>query len=217
MTVSESLLQIAELTKQNLQILQVLNDSFYTKSNHLSTTVGEVTYTIPSYIALENKVNHVQDAFNNLVHAAKSGAAWFNFDGNSKEICVAGYQSAPSPINLKLPEHFETETRQIFKDMLTPQPYLKFDMSELPDDITQVRVKKVIPYNTTFRNILDTTDEAVRSMSWAELVQLRNSADIDFVPETDYLEYETIYDLPVRNCTRSGSYIIEEILTDQIT
>ncbi|MDE7346520.1 MAG: hypothetical protein K2N48_07245 [Muribaculaceae bacterium] len=217
MTVSESLLQIAELTKQNLQILQVLNDSFYTKSNHLSTTVGEVTYTIPSYIALENKVNHVQDAFNNLVHAAKSGEAWFNFDGNSREIKVIGYQQAPSPVDLKAPEYFETESRQLFKDMLTPQPYLGFDMSELPDDVTQVRVKKVIPYHTTLRNILDIGDEAMRAMTWAELISKRNSADKDFEPGKDYLEYESIYTLPIRNCTRSGSYVIEEILTDQIT
>ena len=219
MTVSESLLQIAELTKQNLQILQVLNDSFYTKSNHLSTTVGEVTYTIPSYIALENKVNHVQDAINNLIHAAKSGEAWFNFDGNSKEICVAGYQQAPSPINLKAPEYFEAESRQLFKDMLTPQPYLKFDMSELPDDVTQVLVKKVVPYNATLKNILKgyIQSDATHSMSWAEFVTARNSANISFNPDADYLEYDSVYTLPIRNCTRSGKYIIEEILTDQIT
>ena len=115
MTVSESLLQITELTKKNLQILQMINDSFYSKANHLSTIVGETSYTIPSYIALENKVNHLQDAFNNLVHASKSGEAWFNFDGNSKEINVRGYQSAPSPINLDVKTVFETEARRCLR------------------------------------------------------------------------------------------------------
>ena len=219
MTVSESLLQIAELTKQNLQILKVLNDSFYTKSNHLSTVVGDTTYTIPSYIALENKVNHVQDAINNLVHAAKSGEAWFNFDGNSKEIRVRGYQSAPSPVNLTPKTTFETETRQIFKDMLTPQPYLNFDMSRLPDDIHQVLVKKVIPYHSTLIALLrgENLEDATKPLSWADFQRILLSADREFVPGDDYLEYESVYELPVRNCTRSGQYVIEEVLTDQIT
>lgn len=219
MTVSESLLQIAELTKQNLQILKVLNDSFFTKSNHLSTVVGDVTYTIPSYIALENKVNHVQDAINNLVHAAKSGEAWFNFDGNSKEIMVRGYQSAPSPIDLTVKSTFEAEVRHMFKDMLTPQPYLNFDMSGLPDDIHQIRVKKIIPYNSALANMLTgkLKGEPSIQMTWPEMQQALLSATSEFLEGRDYLEYESVYELPVRNCTRSGSYIIEEVLTDQIT
>ena len=223
MTVSESLLQIAELTKQNLQILQVINDSFFTKSNHLSTVVGETTYVIPSYIALENKVNHLQDAFNNLIHAAKSGETWFNFDGNSKEILVRGYQSAPNPVELPLGNKFETEAKTLFKDMLTPCPYLNFDMSMLPDDINQVKVKKIIPYasdliNRILAQCTGLTDtEGTARLSWGDMCLIMGSGEKDYISGTDYLEYETVYDLPTRHCTRSGSYIIEEVLTDQIT
>lgn len=219
MTVTESLLQITELTKQNLQILRMLNDSFYTKSNHLSTTVGETTYVIPSYIALENKVNHLQDAFNNLVHAAKSGEAWFNFDGNSKEVLVRGYQSAPSPVKLEPKVEFGTEAKTIFKDLLTPQPFLNFDMSSLPDDITQVLVKKIIPYNSTLKTQFSGSilDSASVAMTWVEADSFLTSQDRAYIPGVDYLEYDTVYDLPIRHCTRSGAYIIEEVLTDQIT
>ena len=223
MTVSESLLQISELTKQNLQILQVINDAFFTKSNHLSTVVGETTYVIPSYIALENKVNHLQDAFNNLVHAAKSGETWFNFDGDSKEVLVRGYQSAPNPIDLKVSDNFETEARTLFKDMLTPSPYLNFDMTCLPDDINQVKVKKIIPYAADLKaRILAkcsglTGTQGSAKLSWGNMCLILGSGEVDYVPGRDYLEYETIYNLPTRHCTRSGSYIIEEVLTDQIT
>lgn len=223
MTVSESLLQIAELTKQNLQILQVINDSFFTKSNHLSTVVGETTYVIPSYIALENKVNHLQDAFNNLVHAAKSGETWFNFDGNSKEVLVRGYQSAPNPVQLVPTNKFETEAKTLFKDMLTPCPYLNFDMTMLPDDINQVKVKKIIPYASDLINRILAQCSSLRDtdgtakLSWGDMCLIMSSGEKDYIPGEDYLEYETVYDLPTRHCTRSGSYIIEEVLTDQIT
>jgi len=224
MTISESLLQIAELTKKNLQILEVLNNSFYTKSNHLSTVVGDTTYTIPSYIALENKVNHLQDAFNNLVHAAKSGEAWFNFNGNSKEVLVRGYQQAPNPIKLTNEGIFSAEVRSMFKDMLTPQPYLDFDMSVLPDDITQVVVKKVIPYKLPLLNQLKAQcpkiasgNAATEQLSWSSVVRCLGSGDPDYIAGVDYLEYETTYTLPIRRNTKSGTYVIEQVLDDQIT
>lgn len=225
MTVSESLLQITELTKQNLQILKMLNDSFYTKSNHLSTVVGETAYTIPSYIALENKVNHVQDAINNLIHASKSGQAWFNFDGNSKEILVRGFQSSPNPISLSNTNVFKAETKYAFKDMLTPQPYLDFDMFALPDDINKVVVKKIIPYNTNLQTMIlsqcpDMVDENIKAatgkLDWSVVVRTLGSGDPMFVSGVDYLEYESTYDLPIRKCTKSGSYVIESVISDLI-
>ena len=215
MTVSESLLQIAELTKKNLQILEVLNDSFFTKSSHLSTVVGDTTYIIPSYIALENKVNHIQDAFNNLVHSAKTGEAWFNFDGNSKEIAVRGYQSAPNPIDPIIPSAvFGTETKNLFKDMLTPQPYLSFDVSAMPDDINSVIVKKIALYDAGLINDLFTNSDKgpVYAKPWEEIVNPIKSLD-----KESYVEYETKYDLEVRDCPRYGEYIIEKIISDKIT
>lgn len=224
MTVSESLLQISNLTKQNLQILQMLNDSFYTKSNHLSTVVGDVTYTIPSYIALENKVNHLQDAFNNLVHAAKSGEAWFNFDGNSKEVLVRGYQQAPNPINLSMTNFFGSESKFMFKDMLTPQPYLDFNLSEIPDDVNTVIVKKFIPYNSELITKLvmqgsvsvDTDGNATAVLTWPQVVKCLESGSVDFIEGSDYIDYETTYTLPLRQNIKHGTYVIEEVLKDEI-
>lgn len=224
MTVSESLLQISDLTKQNLQILQMINDSFYTKSNHLSAMVGDTTYTIPSYIALENKVNHIQDAFNNLVHAAKAGEAWFNFDGNSKEVLVRGYQQAPNPVDLKPTNFFGAEQSFLFKDMLTPQPYLNFDMSSIPDDINSVIVKKFIPYNKELITKLtlqgsqsvEVDGNAMAELTWKQVQLCLNSGTVDFIEGTDYAQYDTIYKLPLRQPLRTGSYVIEEVVEDKI-
>lgn len=222
MTVSECLQQLSVLTKQNLQILQTINDAFYTKANHLSTQVGDVTYNIPSYIALENKVNHVQDAFNNLVHAAQAGEAWFNFDGNSREIMVRGYQQAPNPIDLKPTNFFQTEPRFLFKDMLTPQPYLNFDLSTIPDDCNTVVVKKLIPYHADLQQALrlesgvDNPDTATSLMPWSTVRKCLESHSPDYIEGTDYLEYETTYTLPLRKNIQVGSYVIESIESDEI-
>lgn len=227
MTVSEALLEIVDITKKNLSLLEMINNSFYTKANHLSTTVGGASYIIPSYISLENKVNHLQDSFNNLVNAAQSGAAWINFDGGSKVINVAGYQQAPSPINLPLVKEFYTENTTLFKDMVTPKPYLNFDLGNLADDITRINVKKVIPYNEklkkSFQVFINQTEgeeynenAASHKMLWSNVVTLLQSGDPSYVKGVDYDDYEVMYELPVRHNTKSGTFIIQEILSDTI-
>ena len=155
MTATETLLKIIELTNKNLEILGLINESFFTNKEHLTTVVDGTRYTIPSFISLENKINHLQAAFNNLVHAPMSGEAYMNFDGNSRVIQMRGFQQGPSQVNLdnqtntdlyKLSRFF-VEDSNLFKDMLSPKPYIKLDLSELEDDITQVVVKKIVPYS----------------------------------------------------------------------
>lgn len=223
MTVTECLNKILELTNQNLEILKTLNDSFYTKRTSLIASVGENRYTIPSFISLENKYNHLQDAFNNLVRVPQTGEAWYNFDGNSREIVCRGYQAAPNPIELEKTKTFGHETVYHFKDLLTPQPYINIDLNSIPDDITQVRVKKIVPYNSTLQSNLtsymDSTDENPASalIEWSDMKAELLSGDPAYVSGTDYLEYDKTYTLPVRKMTCSGEYIITELVDDTIS
>ena len=49
--------QLQQLTNTNLEILKTLNDSFFTKKNHLIAHVNDASYVIPSFLSLENKIN----------------------------------------------------------------------------------------------------------------------------------------------------------------
>lgn len=224
MTITESLLEIAKLTKQNLQILKLLNNSFHTKSAQLSATIGETTYTIPSYIALENKVNHIQASFDNLVHSAASGEAWFNFYGNSREICVRGYESAPSPIVLNNSNQFKVQDNFLFKDLLTPQPSVVFDISNISLDCSQVLVKKIVFSNINLidrlksesKSVIDDGKEAMYSLSWNDLQKILQSSNPVYQNGKDYIEYEKEYSLPINNNVYSGEYVIEQIVKEYI-
>ena len=56
-TLNEYLVEIQELTKKNFEILKALNNSFYTKSEHLRVNIDNSDYVIPSFISLENKIS----------------------------------------------------------------------------------------------------------------------------------------------------------------
>ena len=78
--ITDYLYRLQDLTNTNLKILTAINDAFSTKKEHLSVMIGTKRYIIPSYIALENKVDQLQADFENLVSIPKTGEAAITFD-----------------------------------------------------------------------------------------------------------------------------------------
>lgn len=224
---TEYLTQIQELTKKNFELLKALNNAFYTKSEHLSVTVDNTQYVIPSFLSLENKINTLEDNFENLVNAPKTGEAVFNFNGNTQNIEVKGFTNVPQTafegldmLDVANIKTFSVKKNEIFKDFLTPTPYVKIDLSNLPDDIQQLNVKKIAVSNLQLVNLLKTaatwtvgsaalgtSDSICRPISYADTVKkLYGYSD-----KNDYVEYDKTYTLPIRYELGSGKYRIEKI------
>lgn len=220
LNLTECLTEIQAITKKNLEILDALNNAFYTKKEHLSVSIDNQQYVIPSFVSLENKLNTLTDNFENLVNAPRTGEAAFNFDGNTQLIEVKGFTNVPEKAftdktitdisnNAKT---FGVRKNAIFKDFLTPTPFIKIDLSEIPDDILNVNVKKVILKNkdlidaikthTTFTN-----DSVCKPIEYSDLVKKLFAYNAD----TDYTVYDKIYSMPIRYELGNGSYTIKSI------
>lgn len=229
-SLTEYLDEIQKLTKKNLEILKALNDSFYTKSEHLSVSIDNTDYVIPSFISLENKLNSLEDNFENLVNAPRTGEAVFNFNGNTQEIQVKGFTNVPGTAfegldmeNVASIKTFGVEKNNIFKDFLTPTPFIKIDLSNLPDDIQQVNVKKIAVSNSQLISLLKansgwktadpdkgTVDSVCRPISYADTVKKLYS----YSEPADYVEYDKVYTLPIRYELGSGKYNILKIVNN---
>ena len=228
-SVTECLSQIQDLTKKNLEILQGINDSFFTKQNHLSINIGDDRFVIPSFISLENKINALEENFTNLINSPKQGEAYFNIDGNCRSIEVKGYTHTPNSLVLNGDiSTFSVLQNDIFKDFLTPVPKITFNLNTIPNDITSVNVKKIVPKNQEFKNkiynilvkteIDDKTNEEIKvelsskSYAYGDIFKLKSI----YTEDVDYIEYDTVYKLPLRKGIGSGTYIIEEVKSDII-
>lgn len=222
---------IQKLTDTNLQILKALNDSFYTKQNHLYAEVDDTTYVIPSFISLENKINMLQENFENLVKAPETSEAYFNFDGNTRAIEVRKYSHVPDSITLPVIDKFGVDSNDIFKDFMTPVPYVNLELPALPNDIVEVNVKKIVAKNSTlkdsFKSKLSYTETITdndgnttvytkyhtsNNVKYGELYKLLSN----FNEDSDYVEYDTIYKLPIRKNIGTGTYVIESVVSDII-
>ena len=229
--VADYLSRIETLTNTNLQILKTLNDSFFTKKDHLFAEVDNTTYVIPSFLSLENKINMLQENFENLVKAPETSEAYFNFDGNTRSIEVRKYSHVPDKITLPTISTYNVEANDIFKDFLTPVPYINLDLPYLPNDIVEVNVKKIVAKSDSlkalFKNKLAYTVETTNAAG-EQIVEVRYNQSINekygdaykmllnYKEDYDYVEYDTIYKLPVRKNIGTGTYVIEQVVSDVI-
>lgn len=229
--ISDYLLQVQKLTNTNLQILKTLNDSFFTKQNHLYAEVNDTTYVIPSFISLENKINALQENFENLVKSPETCEAYFNFDGNTRSIEVRKYSHVPDSVTLPTVSNYGVESNDIFKDFLTPVPYVNLGVPALPNDIVEVSVKKIIPKTTELKEIfkkkLSYTETITNDDGSVTTNTLYNRSvnnpygDIyktllNYVEDVDYVEYDTTYPLPIRTNNGTATYVIEKVVSDVI-
>ena len=221
-SITDHVIKLQELTQKNLDILQALNDSFFTNQNHLSVKIGDNQYAIPSFITLENKLNSLTANFENLVHAPETGEAFFNFDGNSRSINVRSYTTTPNSLVLPPVTEFFIDKNDIFKDFLTPSPYIHIDVKELPNDTTQVMVKKIIPISQELKDLFHSqlNDEVGGKTITKVSVQYKYSDLFKILSlyqqDIDYIEYDKKIDLPIRKNIGEGVYVVEEIIEDVV-
>jgi hypothetical protein len=229
--IADYLTQIEALTTTNLQILKSINDSFFTKKSHLFTEVDDTTYVMPSFISLENKINMLQENFENLVKSPETGEAYFNFDGNTRAIEVRKYNYAPDSITLPTVNSYGVESNNIFKDFLTPVPYINIDLPNIPNDVVEVNVKKVVAKSNTlksiFKSLLAYTEDVTDANGNVVTQTLYNTsvnntyANIhkllaNYTNDSDFVEYDTIYKLPIRKNIGTATYVIESVISDVI-
>lgn len=201
-SITECLSQIVELTKQNLNILKTLNSSFTTKKQHLSTTINGEQMIIPSFLSLESKIDTLQQNFDNIVNAPLTGEAYIHLDENSQRIELSSFATTPPSVDLQPTNVFGINNNlNIFKDFVTPSPYLRFDISNIPNNVKNVRIKKYVISNDTLCSRL------TPNMQYSELQKIL------FVYEenTDYSCYETIQRMPLRCNNAFGRYTIKNI------
>ncbi len=210
--ITEYLSKLQELAKQNLNLLKSIDAAFHTKTEYVTATVGDTTFNIPSFLSLENRLNTLQANFENLVEAPKTGTASFVFDGNTKTIQCGGFNICPDKVNLTGPGNFYIENNDVLKDFMTPRPYVKFSVAEIPNNISYCQVKKIVIFNSELKNLIYTDSQPTRSVEYAVIKSLLEN----YTEDEDYQEYDTTVRLPLRDNIGRGTYLIEKIISTDL-
>ena len=217
---TECLKQITSLTKKNLQLLKMINDSFYTKKNHLVSIIDGEQYVIPSFLSLESKIDNIEANLQNILDAPKTGEAFTYYDGTTQKIELSGYSNTPPKVNLEKPSVFATSVNHIFKDFMTPTPSVRFNIGSIANNIKHVLIKKVAIHDGGLLDLIMNTDiissqdvsatgDVMRgNIEYGDLVK----ALFNYEEGVGYTEYDTIKRLPIRVDNPTGEYNILEIV-----
>lgn len=209
-SISECLAQIVNLTKKNIAILSTVNEAFYTKRNHLAVVVDDETFVIPSFISLESRIESLEQNLQNLVDAPKTGEAFTYFDGTTQRMELSGYSTAPNHVDIKKPGNFNVEVNNIFKDFMTPNPFIKIDLQDIPNNIKHVVVRKVAIHElaTNLRDALIGVTAEDGTIDFADAERIL----FGYTEGEDYTVYDTVRRLPLRKGVAQGDYEIVDII-----
>lgn len=213
MNINDCLSQIVALTRQNLELLTALNESFYTRKEHIAVQIEGQSFAIPSFLSLESKIDSLQQNLDNLLNAPKTGEAFTYFDGTTQKMELSGYASTPTHVDLGVVTQFGVETNNVFKDFMSPNPYVRLDIRSIPNNIKHVNIKKIAIKNAELKSLLDaligdeTQGGASSLISYSDVYKLL----YNYLNGEDYVEYNTVRRLPIREVNAYGIYTIRSI------
>lgn len=183
-SIAEYLEKLISLTNKNFEILNLINESLYTKKTKVTSKINNEIFSIPSYLSLESKINNLEYNFNNLIDAPKTGESTFITDNNNtKKIIVSGYKNEPRQFDvLNIPDTFSLKNNDNISDFITPLPVINYDISQIPLDINKLRIQKILIKNDELSNIFGDNvsyeDWIIKSNNYKENVDYTISNDI---------------------------------------
>lgn len=213
-SLKEFYVKIQQLYSNAVNMLTAINQSFNSNSseitiNYVDTDDVTQTVRIPSFLYLENKIEQIDNNLSNLMNMPKSGEAWFSKASNMYKLQLV--QSNCSPITPK----FDTtnifaqyKDTTLLKDMVNPKTYLKIDLTNVPDNIEKIFMRKIVLFSEDlYENVSSANLQSYEEYS-AYLYNL--------VKGKDYEEYDSELDMPTKRDEYKSAFSILEIPTEDL-
>ena len=208
-SIKEYYVKLLNLYNNAVNMITALNQSLNSSSAEINVSlVGdddtETTLRIPSMLYLENKLEQLDNNFNNLFNMPASGEAWFHRSSDMFKLQMVKAATAPLTPKFNTRDVVASITNNNFlRDLVSPKTFLKLNVTNLPENIEQMFVRKIIFNNLTLFNTLQqgnyqTYDEYVGAL-------------YNLTKNVDYEIYDTVIDLPLRHDKYASEFKIVDI------
>ena len=208
-SIKEYYINLQTLYNNAVKMLTGINQSLSTSASEVTVTVADsnnVTSTvrIPSFLYLENKLEQLDSNFSALFNMPESGEAWFNNSNGMYKFEMVKTNISPLTPKFNTSDLYSyTKYNNIFKDLVNPKTYLKLNIDNLPNNIEEMFMKKIVFHNKSLYNNL-------LSSSYKSYNDIKNSL-YGFIKGVDYEEYDTTIKLPLKNDEFISQFKILEI------
>lgn len=197
------------LYENAVNILTAINQSLVSNASEITVDIADTddtttTVRIPSFLYMENKIEQLENNFNNLFELPNSGDAWFTKSQDMIKLKMVRSNTAPLSPVLQLNNVYASITDNNFmNDLVSPKTFLKLNVTNLPDNIESMFMKKIVIYSKTLFDELNSSN----IQSYSDLV----AALYNYKANVDYKEYDSVLDLPIKKDTYNSSFKIIDI------
>ena len=211
-SIKEYYIKIEKMMSNAVNILTAINQSLSTSSPEISIdlvntdTASDNTSTtlrIPSYLYLESKIEQLDNIISNLFTIPKSGEAWFEKTSNMYKLSLVKSNNAPViPVIDNVDKlGFNIKDNNIFKDLVNPKTYIRLNVNNLPEYVSQMVVNKLVIYNNSDAEYL----KLFKTYSDVKAALFNKQKGVD------YDEYESVINLPVKADHYKSFFKIEKV------
>ena len=212
-SLKEYYLNLQSLYNKAINMLMALNASLSTSSSEIELNIGDTDdansiIKVPSFVYLENKLEELNSNMDELFNIPEDGEAWFTKSENMYKLNLIRSNTAPvSPIIDTVNVNASIVDNNFLKDMVTPKTYLKLNLSNLPDNVSEMFMRKIVIHDYA-------TFESLRKLSGNNLISYANCSALlyNLKKGVDYDEYDSVIELPIKKEMFASNFRIEEII-----
>jgi hypothetical protein len=195
-------LEFAVATNESLTTQEDTTNMYVEETDPITGDPSIITYQIPSYNTLINKVNVAVESMNTFI---KGDGKVLLQDGTYREVKTIPVPVSPPMIeNISVPTNFNTRNNWFFESLMFPQLTVSFELKNKIDDRSdRVSVRRVIFDNKTN----DDTEWFLENIIGQERTYYET---ITFLNENDkrYWQDDEIHDLPLNTEPYTGMFLI---------
>lgn len=211
-SLKEYYIKIHELYNNAVNMLTAINQSFHSKASEITikfvdTNNVSQNVRIPSFLWLENKIEQLDNNLSNLINIPKSGEAWFSNTNNMHKLQFVKSTTAPLVPTFD-DSNISAHVKQnnIFKDLVSPKTYLKLDLTNVPDNIDNIFMKKIVIHDSSLYEAIYEANLNSYDEYKAFLVNTDKGKDYD--------EYDSTIKMPIKRDEYKSEFKIIDIPTN---
>lgn len=213
-SLKEYYIKLHTLYTNAVNMLTAINQSLTTNASEVSMEIYDnnnaTTVKIPSFLYLDNKLEQLETTISNLFDMPNSGEAWFSNDGNMYKLELIRATTAPLSPDIDTTNIAASfNTNNFIKDLVNPRTFLKVNITNLPNNIEQMYMKKIVMLNTNLYSELSKLDISTYDEYKAALYKYKSGID--------YEEYDSVLDLPIKQDKYVSEFEIDSIIDNGTT
>lgn len=216
----EYYVNLQKMYNKVVNMLTAINQSLTTSASEINVNIadtddGTSTVRIPSYLYLESKLENLSNNMDVLFNLPEDGEAWFSKDDTMIKLNIVRSNTAPVTPNIDIREQYapfaSLTDNNILKDMVSPKTYLKLHVDNLPENVSEMIMKKVVIHDlSVFNSIISNSTDS--KISYSDLHSLLYTLKKGI----DYDEYDSIIDLPIKKDYYTSNFKIVEVTSQTV-